>query len=283
MGRAPYSKNLRQPDETTHYERIVQDIVELGDLTVGRVVHQPGWRWRTDMQPMVGGEWCQARHVGVVIDGRLEVELADGTTFVLEPDDVFDIPPGHDGRVLGDEELVMIEWRGLRAWTGFTGGSQNRVLVTLLFTDLVDSTARATELGDAAWRDRLSTHFESARNAFERFRGHEIKTTGDGLLVTFSVPRAALDCAAAIRDASIQDDLHIRAGVHTGEVQLVGDDVRGAAVHAAARIMALAGADEILVSDTTRVLAAPEMSFEQRGTHTLKGLPGEWSVFAYLD
>jgi class 3 adenylate cyclase len=282
MGKEKYSKNLQRPDETLKHDRVELKFVELGDLTVGRVVHQPGWRWRTDMQPLVGGDWCQARHVGLVVRGRLGIELEDGTTFVFEPDDVVDIPPGHDGYVVGDEELEVIEWSGLRVWTGFTG-AQNRMLLTLLFTDIVDSTATATRLGDHAWHDVLANHYESARNAFDRFRGREVKTTGDGILATFDGPVAALQCARALRDAALRDGIHIRAGVHVGEVQLVGDDVRGVTVNAAARIMSQAGADEILASETTRALAmASGMVFEPRGSHELKGLPGDWPLFAYL-
>jgi class 3 adenylate cyclase len=282
MGKERFAKSLHTPDETNQFDHVVQKLVELGDLTVGRVTHEPGWHWREHMQPIAGGEWCKARHVGVVISGRLGVQLEDGTEFVLEPEDVFDIPPGHDGWVVGDETLELLEWSGLRAWTGFTGGTQNRMLVTLLFTDVVDSTVIATRLGDSAWHELLAQHYETARNSFDRYRGREVKTTGDGVLATFEAPAAALMCAAAIRDAAIRDGLHIRAGVHLGEVQIVGKDVRGAAVHAAARIMASAGADEIVASETTRSLASMSgMQFSDHGVHELKGLPGEWALFAY--
>ena len=278
-----YARSLHAPDNITHHNHFVQELVELGDLAVARAVHQPGWRWRTHIQPVVGGEWCRARHVGIILQGQLMIELADGTSFMLEADDVYDVPPGHDGYVFGDQALVVLEWSGgVRTWTGISG-PQRRVLATLLFTDIVDSTAVATRLGDSAWHALLADHYESARSAFERFHGHEVKTTGDGLLATFEGPAAALECAAAIRDAAISEDLHIRAGVHVGEVHPVGDDVRGAAVHVAARIMASAGADEIVVSETTRTLAEPSgIAFEDRGTHELKGLTGEWRLFGYL-
>ena len=111
-----------------------------------------------------------------------------------------------------------------------------------MLTDIVDSTSHAQRVGDGAWRDLLSVHFETARAELERFHGREVKTTGDGLLATFEGPAQALRCAAAIRDLAGGQDLHIRAGVHVGEVELVGSDVRGVAVHEAARIMAAAGA-----------------------------------------
>jgi class 3 adenylate cyclase len=222
--------------------------------------------------------------VGVVLSGRFEVVMRDGTTLQFGPEDVFEIPPGHDGYTLGDEPCVQIEWSGLRAFAGFRlAGTYNRALVTLLFTDLVDSTAMAKRLGDVAWRDVLSAHYEATRVALERHHGHEVNTTGDGLLATFYGPAAALRCAAAVGRAAGRDGLQIRASVHVGEVELVGTDVRGVAVHEAARILSAAAADEILVSTTTRALAGNAGVFRPRGTHILKGLPGEWELFAYFE
>jgi class 3 adenylate cyclase len=280
---APYFKNFRDPDDTVELPGIVERQVELGDLTVGRQTLEPGWRWSTHVRPHVGGDWCQVRHVGVVLSGRAGIRLRDGTTFELGPDDVYDIPPGHDGYVIGHESCEMLEWAGTRAFWGFRAGGHGRALATLLFTDLVDSTALANRLGDAAWRALLSDHFESARSQLERFRGREVKTTGDGLLATFDGPAQALEGAAAIRQAANREDLQVRAAVHVGEVEVVGSDLRGVAVHEAARIMAQAGEDEILVSETTRALAQTAgLAFEDRGSHDLKGLPGDWRLFAYV-
>jgi class 3 adenylate cyclase len=172
----------------------------------------------------------------------------------------------------------------LRAWAGFPTGIRSRVLATLLFTDLVGSTELARRLGDGPWRELLSRYFEAIRGELERFGGREVKTTGDGMLATFDGAARALHCAAAIRRAAGRDDLHLRIGVHVGEVELVGQDVRGVAVHEAARIMAAAGPDEILVSDLTRALAgAAGFSFEDRGTHVLKGLEGEWRLWVFAE
>jgi class 3 adenylate cyclase len=278
-----HSKNLGEPEETQQFPGITADLVDLGDITVGRYRAEPGWRWSTHVRPEVGGEWCQARHVGVVVSGRVGIRLQDGTTFELGPDDVYDIPPGHDGYTIGHEPVEMIEWAGTRAFGGFRLGL-GRVLATLLFTDIVDSTAMAKRLGDVAWRTLLSDHFETSRAQFERFRGREVKTTGDGLLATFESPAQALYAAAAIRRAAGGQHLHVRAGVHVGEVELVSADVRGVAVHEAARIMAQAAEDEILVSETTRALVMTSgLTFEDRGTHPLKGLDGEWHLFAYTE
>jgi len=276
-------KSLEAPDDVIDVPGLRARIVELGDLTVGEIVSEPGWRWSTHMRPTVGGDWCQARHVGIVLSGRLGILFPDGTELTFGPNDVFDVPPGHDGYTLGDEPCVQVEWMGLRAFAGFPTGIHSRILATLLFTDLVDSTEIATRLGDARWRELLSSHFEAARTEVLRFGGREVTTTGDGMLATFEGPARALHCAAAIRRAAHRQDLRIRAGVHVGEVELVGEDVRGVTVHEAARIMAAAEEDEILVSDMTRALAgASGLAFEDRGAHTLKGLDGEWRLAAFV-
>jgi class 3 adenylate cyclase len=275
-------KNLGKPDEVIEFPLVKVRVVDLGDITVGHFVNEPGWSWRECVRPTVGGEWCQARHLGMILSGRLGVELEDGTRLEFGPEDVFDIPPGHDGWTIGDEPLVQIEWAGIRAFAGFPTGIHSRVLVTLLFTDLVDSTAIAARLGDARWRDLLSKHFEAARIQLERYRGREVDTTGDGLLATFAAPAAALQCAAAIGKAAEAEGLQVRAGVHVGEVELVGRGVRGVVVHEAARIMGRAGAGEILVSDTARLFAGTGLRFEEHGTHTLKGLEGEWRLSRFV-
>jgi class 3 adenylate cyclase len=265
------------------FPRVTLQQVELGDLTVGLMTLEPGWRWSTHVRPQVGGEWCQARHVGVVLAGRFAIQMSDGTTLEFGPDDVFEVPPGHDGWTVGDEPCTQIEWSGVRAFASYRlMGTHGRALVTLLFTDVVDSTTIANRIGDAAWRDLLSAHYETIRHLLERFQGREVNTTGDGLLATFDGPAGALRCAAAIRETAERESLQIRAGVHVGEVELVGTDVRGVAVHEAARIMGAAAPNEILVGATTRALAAAAgLAFEERGTRELKGLPGTRELFAF--
>jgi class 3 adenylate cyclase len=149
-----------------------------------------------------------------------------------------------------------------------------------MFTDLVDSTSIANRLGDVAWRDVLSSHFETARALLEKYAGREIKTTGDGMLATFDGTATALNCASELSRRAQHDGLHIRLGVHVGEVEAVGDDVRGMAVHEAGRIMGRARDDEVLVSETASVLAgAAGFAFEDRGMHELKGI-GDTHLFA---
>ena len=276
-------KNLLKPDEVMEFPRLTVRVVDLGDITVGYFVNEPGWSWYEHVRPRVGGEWCQARHLGMVLSGRLGIELEDGRRHEFGPRDVFDIPPGHNGWTVGDEPCHQIEWSGIRAFAGFMGGIHSRVLVTLLFTDLVDSTPLAAELGDIRWRELLSRHYEAARAALERFRGREVDTTGDGLLATFAAPAQALHCAAAIQQAAHSERLKMRAGVHLGEVELVGRNVRGVAVHEAARIMGQADADEILASDAVRLFAGSAgLEFEDQGTHALKGLAGEWRLWRFV-
>ncbi|HEX2025966.1 MAG TPA: adenylate/guanylate cyclase domain-containing protein [Actinomycetota bacterium] len=276
-------KSLLEPEELIEFPLATQGIVELGDLTVGRFVAHPGWRWSKHVRPEVGGEWCRARHVGVMISGRIRFITEDGTELEVGPDEAYDVPPGHDAYVVGDEPVVQIEWQGLRTFLGPRGGARGRRLVTLLFTDIVDSTRIAASLGDASWRELLTRHYEAARTELDRFGGRETKTTGDGILAVFDTPAAALRCADAIRSSAARDDLRIRAGVHVGEVSVVGGSVEGLAVHEAARIMAAAGAQEILTSELTRGLVAPSgIQLEDRGIHSLKGLEGEHRLFAYV-
>jgi class 3 adenylate cyclase len=157
----------------------------------------------------------------------------------------------------------------------------DRVLVTVLFTDIVGSTEKAAALGDEAWRQLLDRHDETVRRYLERYRGREVKTTGDGFLAVFDGPARAVRCAQAIADAVGAFGLEIRAGAHTGEVELRGEDVGGVAVHAAARIAALAGPGEVLVSRTVRDLTSGSgIELAERGAHELKGVPGAWELYA---
>ena len=156
-----------------------------------------------------------------------------------------------------------------------------RVLATVLFTDIVGSTERAAELGDEAWLELLRSHDALVRRQLERFQGREVNTMGDGFIATFDGPARAIRCATAIRDAVRAVGLEVRAGLHTGEVELSDGDVAGIAVHLAARVAAAAGAGEVLVSRTVvDLVAGSGLTFAARGRHALKGVPGEWELFA---
>jgi class 3 adenylate cyclase/pimeloyl-ACP methyl ester carboxylesterase len=156
----------------------------------------------------------------------------------------------------------------------------DRVLATVLFTDIVRSTERAVSMGDRAWTELLGRHHEVVRATLERFRGREEGTTGDGFLATFDGPARAVRCALEIRDALAPLEVEVRAGVHTGECERNGSDLAGIAVHTGARVMAAANAGEVLVSRVVRDLVAGSgLTFDERGTHTLKGIPGRWDLY----
>jgi len=155
------------------------------------------------------------------------------------------------------------------------------VLATILFTDIVGSTARAAALGDSAWRELLARHHTLVRGELVRFRGEELDTAGDGFFAAFDGPGRAIECACAIRDSLRSLDLEIRAGVHTGECERVDGKLGGIAVPTGARIASLAEPGEVLVSSTVKdLVAGSEIEFEDRGTQELKGVPGEWRLFA---
>jgi len=271
-------RHWEEPDESIAFGGVTEELISMGGLTVSRSIQPPGWHWRKDFQPLVGGDWCEAHHVGIGLEGRQGIRLADGIEFELGPGELYDIPPGHEGWTIGDEPCVLLEWSGMRRWVD--GSGRQRMLTTLLFTDIVDSTATAARLGDGRWHDVLSMHYHQASEAIERFGGRHVASTGDGLLATFEATAAAVRCAISIRASAHHQDLRIRAGVHVGEVERAGDDVRGLSVHAAARVMSVAGADEIFITEPTRLLCqGAGLVFEDAGEHDLKGVPERWHLY----
>ena len=204
------------------------------------------------------------RHLAEHIPGSRWVELP-GEDFVMWSGDL-------DGLADEVEEFM----------TGRRGGAEpTRVVATVMFTDVVASTDRARTLGDRAWAELLRAHDQRVRAELRRYGGREIDTAGDGFLASFDSPTSAIRCAAAVLASLGEIGLAVRIGVHTGEVEVVGDKLRGIAVHTGARVAALAGPGEILASQTVRdLLAGSGVAFEDRGTHELKGVPGEWRLFA---
>ena len=205
-----------------------------------------------------------SRYVGERIPGAKVVEL-----------------PGNDHMPwLGDSDAVLDEIEefltGVRPHPAL-----DRVLATVLFTDIVGSTERAAELGDRRWRDLLEQHNELVRTELGRFRGRELSTAGDSFLATFDGPARAIACAASIRDQVRRLGLEIRAGLHTGELEVDGSEIRGIAVHTGARVAAKAAPGEVLASSTVKDLVAGSgLEFEERGAYELKGVPGEWRLYA---
>jgi class 3 adenylate cyclase len=223
------------------------------------------------------------------------------TLVVQHGDDLF-IPPAR-GKYVADHipGAKYVELPGRNMWhfvepwresfqeiAKFLTGEQpdvadDRVLATVLFTDIVDSTRRAAEMGDREWHALLDAHDAVVRAQLNRFRGREVNTSGDGFLAMFDGPQRAIRCALAIRDAVQSLGIEVRAGLHTGECEIRGDDIGGIAVHIGARVSALAGANDVLVSSTLRDLVIGSgLEFEGRGAHELKGVPGDWHLFAIV-
>jgi class 3 adenylate cyclase len=222
---------------------------------------------------------CPVHHVQVLLSGRFAVRMDDGEEMSFEPGDVMDVPPGHDAWVIGAEPAVLVDFAGGIDALGLPR-EHERMVTTLLMTDIVDSTRAADRLGDAAWKQVLADHNRLVRTQLLRFGGSEINTTGDGFVATFRSAVAALKCAAAILHALRDTELEARIGVHTGEVEPMGDNIGGIAVHTAARVMALAGQSEVLVSAITATLAEGSgLDFERVGARDVKGLDRPIEVF----
>jgi class 3 adenylate cyclase len=275
------ARNFAKPDDVIEYPTMHVATVGLDDAVVGHCRFEPGWRWSTDVGPHFGTASCPVRHLGYSVSGTVHVVMADGQTLDVGPDSVFDIPPGHDKWVVGDVPWEAIEWGASQeAFKAALQDAGPRTLGSVLFTDIVNSTARLQRMGDAAWRDLLRQHNARLRAALNIHRGREIKTTGDGILAVFDSPARAVRCAGEVCRTVRALGLEIRAGVHTGEIELVGDDVRGIAVHTAARVLALAGPSEVLVSAATAsLLEGSGLEFEDAGRHELKGIAGSRQLF----
>lgn len=279
MPRLQY-KSFAAPDEVRSFPNGQADVVRLDESVIGRAVYEPGWRWSTAMPAIAGTATCQLHHLGYSISGAIHVVTNDGQAIDIPPNSVYEIPPGHDAWVLGDEPWVTVEWTSARIFGLAHDGPGEGVVVTVLFTDIVDSTANLQRMGDTAWRDLLLIHNTSLRDELNVYRGREVKTTGDGFLAVFDSATRAVRCGAAMALRARKIGLRIRVGVHTGEVEFVGEDARGLAVHAAARVMSVGGPNEVLVSSTTYdLLEGSGLNLEEAGTHEMKGLPGARRVF----
>jgi class 3 adenylate cyclase len=192
--------------------------------------------------------------------------------------------PGVDHLLsVGASDRILDEMQEFLTGSRSEIDADDRVLATVLFTDIVGSTKRAAELGDREWQGLLNRHHESVRQQFARFRGREVKSLGDGFLATFDGPARAVRCASAIAETVQPLGLDVRSGLHTGEIELHRDDIGGIAVHIAARVAATAKPGETLVSSTVRDLVAGSgLRFEDRGSHALRGLPEEVHLYTVL-
>ena len=276
-------KRFDRPDEIRRVEKAHIELVELGELTIGRAIFEPGWRWSEHVKPIVGTESCQVHHLGYVVSGHLHIEMTDGASMDVMGGEAFEIPPGHDAWVIGDEPWISVDWAGRRLFAKSPKEISDRVFTTLVFTDLSGSTETLNRLGDTRWRLLLAEHNQAVRAEIERFGGREAKTTGDGFFVLFDRPARAVRGAAAIVDAATAHGLAARAGVHAGEVELEGEEVRGIAVHAAARILRVAQPGEVMVSTTVRdLLSGSGLEFADRGEFELRGLDGRRGLAALV-
>jgi len=183
-GAAIRQKSFDAPDEVRRFPKGIVTLVRVGSLTIGRGVLEPGFRWSTSLKPIQGTPSCQIHHLQLLLPGRFHVEMDNGETAEIGPGDVFDVPPGHDVWVVGDEPVVVVDVFGNIGAIGVPG-EHERLVTTLLMSDIVDSTRTATRLGDAAWKQVLAEHNRIIRTQFDRFRGREVNTTGDGFLATF--------------------------------------------------------------------------------------------------
>lgn len=271
---------MNTPDEIRPVGRGRLEVVELDDAAFGRIVYEPGWRWSTDVRPIAGTDLCEVHHQGYVISGTLHTLMRDGSTMEAGAGDVFEIPPGHDAWVTGDEPWVSIDWRGRRHFARQPDAGAERRLATIMFTDLVGSTEQAAQIGDTAWHDLLAEYLGTVRSALERHHGREMSTTGDGVLAVFDSPAHAVRCALDLARATGGLGLRQRAGLHTGEIEFAGSEVRGIAVHVAARVAAAAGAGEVVVSSTTNgLLFGSGIPMVSRGNHSLKGIDQPVELF----
>jgi class 3 adenylate cyclase len=279
--------------------------VGLAAFVPSRRDDQATWRWWARFQRMAAspGAAVALLRMNAEIDVRGVLSAISAPTLILHRRrDV--ISAVEHGRYLAEHipGARLVEFEGTDHWpwvgemapiveeveeflTGARHGAEpERALATVLFTDIVGSTERAAHLGDRAWRDLLQRHDAMVRDALARHRGREVKSTGDGFLATFDGPARAIRCACAIRNNARDLGLDVRAGLHTGECELIGEDIGGLGVHIGARVAALAKPSEVLVSRTvTDLVAGAGIVFQPGETHQLKGVPGNWELFAVAD
>jgi class 3 adenylate cyclase len=310
---SPFARFLRGPDQPWGLpEHLLAGQVEafrrvvgtgaLVDVMAPSRAEDPYFRdWWARCERMAGGPTYFSRLVGLFLgtDVRPALRSIQAPTLLIRRTGDWHVRDGHaSGMAQQMHDVLVVEQDGPdHVW--FSGADEewldrieeflagdrvsratSRVLATVLFTDIVGSTERAAALGDAAWTQLLESHDALVRRYVTSFRGQVVTTTGDGVLATFDGPGRAIGCATELCRAVPSLGLHIRAGLHTGEIEPVDGDIRGIAVHVAARIMALAGPDEVLVSGAVPpLLLGSGLRFEERGRHTLKGVPDQWTVY----
>ena len=272
-------RRFEDADERREFPGGVVDVLSIGPLTFGLETFYPGWHWSKDVRAIAGTDRCEFHHVGYQLSGRMVAEDRDGTTTEIGPGDVFDIAPGHDAWVVGDEPCTTVDFQGIAGWA--LRGASTGTLTTILFTDVVDSTALIGRIGNAAWRRLQGQYLESIHAALAQHGGVLIDTAGDGALAQFDSPAAAVRAASAISAAAQRIGLQTRAGVHSGEVERTAGGLSGMAVHLGARVLAQAGPGEVLVTSTVRDLTLDAgLDYDERGSFELKGVTGARTLYA---
>lgn len=276
-------KSLDMPDEERPIPNGKVEIWNLGDFVIGRATFNPGWRWSVDVKPIAGTEWCEYHHLGLMLEGQMHFVTAEGLEMELKAGHMYEVLPGHDAWVVGDAPVVQYDFAGMRTFALPAAGRAERILATLICTDIVDSTATAQQVGPGEWATMLANLQAECQRQIDKFRGRVATTTGDGVIAIFDGAERAVRCAAAISQVAASLGLGLRVGVHTGEVELIPDNIRGVAVHILSRVTGLAGSGEVLVSGTTHELVADsDLRFEDRGAHELKGVTGARQIWALL-
>ena len=272
-------RRFEDADERREFPGGVVDVLSIGPLTFGLETLRPGWRWSKDVRPIAGTDRCEFHHVGYQISGRMAAEDRDGTVTEMGPGDLFDMPPGHDAWVIGDEPCITVDFQGVAGWA--VRGAPTGTLTTILFTDVVDSTALIGRIGDAAWRRLQGLYIESIHGALAQHGGVLVDTAGDGALAQFDSPAAAVRAAGGISAAAQRIGLQTRTSVHSGEVERHDGGLSGMAVHIGARVLAQAGPGEVLVTSTVRDLTLDAgLEYDERGLFELKGVPGARTLYA---
>ena len=277
-------KSLDLPDEQRAIPNGTVEVWNLGDFVVGRVTFKPGWRWSTDVKPIAGTDWCEYHHLGIMLEGHMRFLTPDGLEMELTAGHLYEVLPGHDAWVVGDQPAVQYDFAGMRTFALPAASRAERILATLLCTDIVDSTATAERVGPGAWTTMMRDLNAECRREIDRFRGKLAATTGDGVIALFDGAERAVRCAAAIAQVARRLGFGLRVGVHTGEVEIIPDNVRGVAVHLLSRVTSLAAPGEVLVSGTTYELVADsDLRFQDRGMHELKGISGTRQIWALIE
>jgi pimeloyl-ACP methyl ester carboxylesterase len=277
MSRTVVPSQATSPEAIDHLAKLERHAASPGAVRTLALLNS-----QIDVRPILGAVQVPTLVLHRRTDARVPLETGRELATQIPNARFIEYPDGDHGFWVGDTETLLGDIEEFVTGHRDSAVAElERVLATVLFTDIVDSTRSAASMGDQRWRRMLDDHDQLAQQVIDRHRGSLIKSTGDGVLATFDGPGRAVRCALAFGSAARQIGLPVRAGLHTGEIEVRGRDIGGIAVHAAARVMSHCGSDEVLVSRVvTDLVAGAGLKFADRGSHELKGLPGRWELFA---